>query len=407
MFEGNTYQTILNRMLSRVSDKIDKREGAVIFDTHSPTALELQYLYIELERIIAESYGDTASREFLIRRCAERGITPYPASKAVLKGIFTPAETDVAGKRFNLGELNYTVTERLEDGGYMVECESEGAVGNRYLGQLTPVDYVSGLELGELVEVLIPGEDEEDTEKLRERYFKSFDEKAFGGNVRDYKEKVGAIQGVGGVKVTRVWNDDIRPADMVPSDEVKQWYLNVREEAEDKVKTWLDTVFLAAESKKLTVGGTVLITLLNSDHGIASDTLVQNVQDIIDPDENAGEGYGIAPIGHSVLVKSAQGVTVNASLSILFEEGYELERLQSSIEQVIKDYLSELRQAWAESRFLVVRTARIEAGVLGIKGILDIRETKVNGASDNLVLGKYQVPVFGEAQVKALGGEAQ
>lgn len=407
MFESNTHQTILNRMLSRVSDKMDKREGAVIFDTHSPTALELQYLYIELERIIAEGYGDTASREFLIRRCAERGITPYPASKAVLKGVFTPAGADVIGKRFNLGELNYTVTERLEDGAYSVECESEGAQGNRYLGELTPVDYVSGLEQGELVEVLIPGEDEEDTEKLRERYFKSFDEKAFGGNVRDYIEKVGAIQGVGGVKVTRVWNDDIRPSDMIPSNKVKEWYLSVREEAEEQVKAWLDTVYLAAEGRKLTVGGTVLITLLNSDHETASDTLVQNVQDIIDPDENAGEGYGIAPIGHSVLVKSAQGVTVNVSLSVLSDEGYDLDRLQSSIEEVISDYLAELRQQWADSKFLVVRTARIEAGVLGIKGILDIRETKVNGASDNLVLGKYQAPIFGKAEVTDLGGEAQ
>lgn len=36
-----TYNEILERMLSRVSDKFDKREGSVIFDTHSPTALEL------------------------------------------------------------------------------------------------------------------------------------------------------------------------------------------------------------------------------------------------------------------------------------------------------------------------------------------------------------------------------
>lgn len=43
-----TYNEILERMLSRVSDKFDKREGSVIFDTHSPTALELEILYVEL-----------------------------------------------------------------------------------------------------------------------------------------------------------------------------------------------------------------------------------------------------------------------------------------------------------------------------------------------------------------------
>lgn len=85
-----TYDEILERMLNRVSDKFDKREGSVIFDTHSPTALELQLLYIELNTLISEAYGDTASREYLIKRCKERGIVPYKATKAVLKGKFTP-----------------------------------------------------------------------------------------------------------------------------------------------------------------------------------------------------------------------------------------------------------------------------------------------------------------------------
>lgn len=83
MYEHISYEEILNRMMSRVSNKLDKREGAVIWDAHSPAALEIMALYIELERVINESFGDTASREFLIRRCAERGITPSPASKAV------------------------------------------------------------------------------------------------------------------------------------------------------------------------------------------------------------------------------------------------------------------------------------------------------------------------------------
>lgn len=48
MYENVTHETILNRMLGRVSNSLDKREGSVIFDTHSPTAIEFQVLYIEL-----------------------------------------------------------------------------------------------------------------------------------------------------------------------------------------------------------------------------------------------------------------------------------------------------------------------------------------------------------------------
>ena len=156
-----TYNEILERMLSRVSDKFDKREGSVIFDTHSPTALELEILYVELNTLIAEAYGDSASREFLIRRCKERGITPYEATYAVLKGEFTPANIDVTGQRFNIGSMNFIVTEKIADGEYQVKCETPGIVGNQQMGTMIPIDYIEGLETAELTEILIPGEDEE------------------------------------------------------------------------------------------------------------------------------------------------------------------------------------------------------------------------------------------------------
>ena len=96
MYEHVTYESLLERMLARVPDKLDKREGSVIWDTHSPAAIELQILYIELDAVLREAYGDTASREFLILRCKERGIFPFQATQAVLKGRFVPASTDVS-----------------------------------------------------------------------------------------------------------------------------------------------------------------------------------------------------------------------------------------------------------------------------------------------------------------------
>ena len=93
-----------------------------------------------------------------------------------------------------------------------------------YLGQMIPINYIQGLETSELTEILIPGEDEEDTEDLRQRYFDSFNEHAFGGNRADYLARVRGIEGIGDVKVTRVWNSNVRPADMIPGDAVRAWY---------------------------------------------------------------------------------------------------------------------------------------------------------------------------------------
>jgi len=120
MYENTTYEVILQRMLDRVPDKFDKREGSVIWDTHSPTAIELQILYLELDVILKEAYGDSASREFLILRCKERGISPHEATKAVLKGVFVPSTIDVTGQRFNVGDINYIVTGKIADGEYQV-----------------------------------------------------------------------------------------------------------------------------------------------------------------------------------------------------------------------------------------------------------------------------------------------
>ena len=395
MFEGITYETILERMLSRVSDKFDKREGSVIWDTHSPTAIEFQILYIELETIIRESYGDTASREFLILRCKERGIIPHPATHAVLKGEFTPINIDVIGKRFNIGEINYVVTELMEPGQYQVRCESVGIVGNQYLGDMVPIEYIQGLQSATLTGLLIPGEEEEDTEDLRQRYFDSFKDRAFGGNVADYIEKTNSIPGVGKTKVTRVWNGTISPAAMIPTQEVEDWYERVKEEADPEVRCWLEAVFRASKEKKLAIGGTVLLTILAADFGPATDALLDTVQEVIDPEGNAGEGYGLAPIGHVVSVKSAEPILVEIRTELTFDNGYGWYNLQTFIEEAVSIYLLELRMEWADSSYLTVRKSQIETRLLSIKGIVDIQNTAINGVGTNLVLGRYEIPMLG------------
>ena len=397
MYESTTYDVILQRMLDRVSDQFDKRAGSVIWDTHSPTAIEFQVLYIELDNILKEAYGDTASREFLIRRCKERGIEPEPATCAVLKGEFTPTTVDVLGKRFNIGTINYVVTEKIADGEYQVQCETAGIIGNQRLGTMIPIEYVNGLETAQLTSVLIPGEDEEDTEVLRNRYFASFSMSAFGGNTADYLNKTNAIDGVGATKVTRVWNSDIKPSDMIPNTRVQTWYNGIIGSLSGDVKDWLTAVYTAALNKLLTTGGTVLLTIINSDYDEASSTLVQTVQEIIDPEQNAGEGSGLAPIGHVVKVRSAVKTSIVVKTTITFDTGYSWSNLQNSIDEVIREYLLELRKDWADAPYLIVRISQIESRLLNLTGIVDITATRINGVAENYTLGTYEIPVYGGA----------
>lgn len=347
MYENITYESILKRMLDRVPNNIDKREGSIIYDALAPAAVELQLMYIELNAIMNESFADTASREYLIRRASERGITPEPATNAILKGVFTPTTIDVIGKRFNCGKLNYIAIEKITDGEYKMQCETVGLEGNASFGQMIPIEYIEGLETAELTEILIPGEDEEDTEVFRKRYFSSFESQAFGGNIADYKQKTNSIPGVGSTKVTPVWNG----------------------------------------------AGSVLLTIINSNYEVASEELVQLVQETIDPTQD-GTGKGLAPIGHSVYVMSASNVNIGINTNITYDSNYSFEVLETQIKETIEDYLLELRKTWGDSENLIVRSSQIDARLLDIVGIVDIQNTYVNDVK-NYTLDWFSIPTFG------------
>lgn len=349
MYENITYDGVLKRMLGRIPDTIDKREGSVIYDALAPAALEITLMYTELDQILDDCFADTASRGYLIRRAAERGLYPKAAAYSVLKAVCVPETAEIpVGARFTLNDLSYAVTEKTSDGSYNVQCETVGAVGNKYFGAMTPVDYIKGLESFSITELMIPGEDEEDIEVFRKRYLESFNSNAYGGNAADYIQKTTQLSGVGAVKVTPVWNG----------------------------------------------GGTVLLTILDSEFNIASDALISQVQRQIDPIGDAG-GEGIAPIGHIVTVNTAEEVPINITFGLTLDEGLTFESVKQSIEREIGDYLLSLRKEWQARDSLAVRIAQIESRIMGISGVVDIGDTRINGGAENVILTKYQIPVSG------------
>ncbi len=346
MYESMTFESILKRMLSKVPSNIDKREGSIIYDALAPCAVELQLMYIELDVILKETFADTASRDFLILRASERGLRPYPSTYAILKGEFN-IEVEI-GKRFSCGELNYKVISKINDFTYQMQCETIGTIGNRTFGDLIPIEYIQGLSTAMLTELLIPAEDDEDTEIFRARYFNSFNTKAYGGNKADYLEKTNKIEGVGATKVTPVWNG----------------------------------------------GGTVKLTVVDSTFNKASDVLVELVQETMDPTQD-GKGVGVAPIGHIVTVETVNEVIVNIETLLTFDTGYSFEMLEGTINEVIEEYLAEERKNWGNQGYLIIRIAHIESRILDIEGVLDIVDTKINGASTNLNLDEFELPILG------------
>ena len=349
MFEDKTYENLLNDKLSRVRKDIDTREGSVVFDATAGNSLEEAQMYLTIAEYYQQTFGDTASREFLIRRTAERGIKPKSASVGVYKGIFN---MDIPiGSRFSLDIYNYIVIKKLPTGifEYMLECETYGEEPNGSVGDLVPIDYVPGLTSAKITEMLIPGEDEEETESIRQRYLDSFNLQAYGGNIKDYEEKTMAQAGVGVVKVTPVWKG----------------------------------------------GGTVRVTILDSEFNIASTSLISKIQEVLDPTQDQ-TGKGLAPIGHIVTVDTPAQEKIYIATKLTLKD-LSVTNIKADIDKVLKAYLLELRKQFKESEKIVIRTSIIESRILALNpNIIDIQETKINGYAQNFTLDSFKVPVWGD-----------
>lgn len=355
LYAGETAETILNRILARVAARFDKRLGSVIYDATAPASIEIEALYSALDYILDQSFADTAERPYLIRRAAERGLKPFPATFAKVTGVFTPADLYIPeGSRFYCGEYIYSVLEEIEPGRYYLTCETAGAAPNGQTGRFIPVQTITGLKTAELVEVSILGEDEEETERFRRRYFDSLTADAYGGNIADYKEKIRSLPGVGGVKVYPAWNG----------------------------------------------GGTVRCVIIDSEMGVPTTTLVDEVQEIIDPilvngDNSQGLGRGVAPIGHYVTITGAAAATVDIRTRLVFGSGYSYETMLPEIEAALDAYYKELNGDWQNRDNVIVRIAEINARLLSIPGIVDITDTTLNGQELNVMVDGDSIPVRG------------
>lgn len=343
-----TFQSIIKTMLDNIPNDLDKREGSVLYNALAPVAIELQNAYIEIDNILNLVFIDTTEGIFLTKKCHERGIERQQASKAILKGEFN---IDVPiGSRYYLEGLHYIVTERIKQNTFRLQCETAGEQGNHYLGKLIPVEYIPNLTTANLIEVLIPGEEVESDQSLRQRYYDSIFGLAFGGNIADYKQKVLKMQGVGAVKVYPTWKG----------------------------------------------GGTVKLVILNSEYNAPSTELVTMVQTAIDPTQNQGQGLGLAPIGHVVTVVGAKETVVNVSANITYQNGYYFDRIQSALEQTIDDYFKQLNESWGNEKNLVVRLSRIESRILDLEGVLDVADTTLNGEQSNIEIDADNIVIRGE-----------
>ncbi|WP_218130673.1 baseplate J/gp47 family protein [Sporomusa acidovorans] len=339
-----TYEIILQRMLARVPDTLDKREGSVIYDALSPAALELALMYIELDVNLKLGFADTSNGNYLAMRTTEMGIDRNAAVYALRKGFFyaannVPMDVDI-GARFTIDTLNYIVVEKITTGQFKLQCETAGEIGNIPFGNMVPVEHIDSLVKAELADIITPGEDEETDDSLRDRYHFRVRQPITSGNIYHYKEWAREVAGVGDAKVFPLWNGN----------------------------------------------GTVKVAIADSDMKPAIPALVTTVAEYIET---------VHPIGATVTVVSATGKPLVIAAKVILAAGYSLQSVYDSFYTAVQSYLKDIA---FDSTY--VSYARIGTLLLSVAGVDDYSDLTINGVAGNITLAGEEIPVLGSIDLE-------
>ena len=377
---GYTYDSILQSALSRIPDTIDKREGSIIRDAISPACYELAIWYAKLAELLDNSFIKTAYGEWLDAKVVEGGISRRQATYAIKQGTFldslgNPVDVPIGTRFSTIGMdtiLNYVIvsayvnpeTDEVVPGDYNLQCETAGTVGNSYVGQLQPIEFVARLANATISTLITPGTDVESDDSLRERFLSQVGKNAFGGNVTQYKQWIMEYAGVGAVQIYPVWAG----------------------------------------------GGTVKVSILDVDYNKCSDDFCDQVKQYLDPENHENpdieqHGLGVAPIGHKVTVSTPNELAINISATITCLPGYNATQLKPDIEQKINEYFLRMRQEWDvggtwNKYTSIVYVGRISYNILEVTGVSSAYDITLNGDVKDITLLQtaevQQIPVLGE-----------
>lgn len=343
MFESNTYDAIMERIMDKMPATVATDEGSFLYTAAGPVGIEHEQIYAAMDVALTASFITTAPMEYLVLAGKTWGLTPHEATPAVWSVVVTPSIMSTRiGTRFNCGTMNLVTTGRVEAGIWELTCETAGSIGNTLSGDLVPISYIYGMEKAELYELLVAGSDAETEEEFRKRLLFHIQKPAATGNIYNYIEWATSVTGVGAAKVFPTWNGP----------------------------------------------GTVKVVITNSEKRAAEPALVNAVAAYIEEER---------PIGASVTVTSGTELPINISANIRLKSGYVLSTVQANFKDAVAAYLE-------ENAFVMdyLPISRIGSILLDIDGIGDYDDLRVNDGTTNIDLSAEQIAIIGTVVLEVI-----
>ncbi len=343
------FEEILSFMLNLIPSKYDKREGSFIYDSVAPAAKAFEYTNGEIDKVaekldVENLFGDELET-FVYQRT---GVRKLPATKAtgVLTVIGNGAVTEgdlfetESGIQFEASETVAIIsTANVE-----IQAVIAGPSGNVPAEQITKMPItITGITSTTNEGPTSDGFEEESDEALKIRYYERRRTPATSGNKAHYVNWAKEVPGIGSAKVFPLWAGD----------------------------------------------NTVKVVVINADKHPASSTLVDEVQEYIDPN-SSGQGEGQAPMGAYCTVESAIALDINVNVTITRDPAYTIEETETNISNAIDSYLKSIA---LESTY--VSYSNIGALIQFSNGVADYSSLTINGGSVNISVSESEVAILG------------
>lgn len=350
-----TINQIHNTILQGVPDDYQKTEGFPTYDITRGVSFGQFQLWKKAFLVEEKQNVDNLEGTELDSWCAQRvGLTRNSAvkAKAVIQ-IVSGGGRIVAGDLFETVDgiqFESTETKTVAQGDtFNVQAVVAGTSGNVSANTITQIPVtINGIGSVTNPDPAEGGYAEETDFEFRTRYYEKLQIPATCGNKCHYLAWAKAVDGVGNARVFPCWNGR----------------------------------------------NTVKVVIIGNDNKPASDSLVEAVQEYIDPGEK-GYGEGQAPVGAVCTVKAADTTSISVSVSLSVSSSEDLATVKKNVTKAIESYISSQAFAASDSATDYISYARIGAAIIGTTGVLDYSDLKVNEGTSNIVIPKESVAVLG------------
>jgi uncharacterized phage protein gp47/JayE len=343
----------------------DTSQDSYIYNALYPTAIEISYCLLLMDEVENKVFASKAVvsgySDYLELRCSEVGIERKQATYAMPTVTFSGKVGTKIPTNFIVStgdNRQYTVSADTVIGSNgtvdaIVTASASGSLYNVKAGEINYIPVkISGITSVTNSQDYNDAYDKETDENLYTRYLLKVQKPASSGNVADYEEWIMAIDGIGAV-----------------------------------------TVYPLKDENLETKNGYVTCVIINSNNEPASTTLIQNVQNIISPDD-FGLGQGESPIGAKVIIRTVEPLTINISANVSIDTETTLATITTAFQTNLNNYFKNIV---FDTKKIVYK--KVESLLIDINEVLDIDNLTINGETENITLSALQLAEVGTINI--------